>query len=158
MGRRRSPPDFDKFSYMEKMDYWAIFIGMHTMGVTGLLLWFPEVFTRALPGFFINLAQTLHFYEAVLAVAVKILIHIGMAHLRPAVYPADMTIFTGKTTPAKMRHEHAGEWLALKTEKAADALVKSSPPGTSAIPADTPVQPLHEVKKETDKGFTGVPT
>jgi cytochrome b subunit of formate dehydrogenase len=105
MGRRRSPPDFDKFSYLEKIDYWAVFIGMHTMGITGLLLWFPEFFTRILPGFFINLAQVLHFYEAILAVVIKFFIHIGMAHLRPAVYPGDMSIFTGRTTVEKM-HFH----------------------------------------------------
>lgn len=102
LGRRRSPPDFDKFSYLEKIDYWAVFIGMHTMGITGLLLWFPEYFTRVLPGFFINLAQVLHFYEAILAVVIKFIIHIGMAHLRPSVYPADMSIFTGRSTEEKM--------------------------------------------------------
>lgn len=101
LGRRRSPPEFDKFSYIEKIDYWAVFIGMHTMGITGLVLWYPEFFTRMVPGFFINLAQVLHFYEALLAVAIKFVIHIGMAHLRPSVYPADMSIFTGRTTAEK---------------------------------------------------------
>ncbi len=116
-GNRLAPPAFDRFSYIEKIDYWALFIGMHTMGLTGLLLWFPDVFTRVLPGFFINLAQVLHFYEAILAIVVKFLIHIGMAHLRPSVYPADMTIFTGRTTEEKMRHEHAGEWERVKGER-----------------------------------------
>jgi cytochrome b subunit of formate dehydrogenase len=95
LGRRKSPPAFDKFSYMEKVDYWAVFIGMHTMGITGVMLWFPEFFTSVMPGFFINLAQVLHFYEAFAAVAIKFFIHIGMAHLRPSIYPADMSIFTG---------------------------------------------------------------
>jgi cytochrome b subunit of formate dehydrogenase len=104
-GRRPSPPGFDKFSYMEKIDYWAVFLGMQTMGLTGLVLWFPEFFTRLLPGFFINLAQVLHFYEALLAVIIKIFIHVGMVHLRPAIYPADMSIFTGRATVNKL-HPH----------------------------------------------------
>lgn len=99
MGRAQKPPVFDKFTYIEKIDYWAIFIGMNTMGATGLMLWFPEFFTRFLPGFFINLAQVLHLLEAIAAVVVKFFIHIGLAHLRPSVYPADMSIFTGRTTP-----------------------------------------------------------
>ncbi len=99
MGRAEKPPVFDKFTYIEKIDYWAIFIGMNTMGATGLMLWFPEFFTRFLPGFFINLAQVLHLLEAIAAVVVKFFIHIGLAHLRPSVYPADMSIFTGRTTP-----------------------------------------------------------
>ena len=98
MGRAQKPPVFDKFTYIEKIDYWAIFIGMNTMGATGLVLWFPEFFTRFLPGFFINLAQVLHLLEAIAAVVVKFFIHIGLAHLRPSVYPADMSIFTGRTT------------------------------------------------------------
>lgn len=100
LGRQKSPPTFDKFSYMEKIEYWALFIGMNTMGITGLILWFPEYFTRFLPGFFVNIAQLVHFFEAILAVVVKFFIHIGMTHFRPAVYPADMSIFTGRS-----RHE-----------------------------------------------------
>ncbi len=96
LGRSEKPPVFDKFTYMEKIDYWSFFIGMNTMGATGLVLWFPEFFTRFLPGVFINLAQVLHLLEAILAVVVKLFIHIGLAHFRPSVYPADMSIFTGR--------------------------------------------------------------
>lgn len=113
LGRRKAPPRFDKFTYMEKMDYWALFIGMNTMGITGLVLWFPEFFTRFLPGFFVNIAQVLHFFEAILAVAVKFFIHIGLAHFRPAVYPGDTSIFTGRTSPEKIMEEHPGEWSAI---------------------------------------------
>ena len=112
-GRREVPPKFDKFTYMEKIDYWALFIGMNTMGITGLVLWFPEFFTRFIPGYFINIARVLHFFEAILAVAVKLFIHIGLAHLRPAVYPVDTSIFTGRTTREKIFAEHPGEWTEV---------------------------------------------
>jgi hypothetical protein len=85
------------------IDYWAIFIGMNTIGITGLILWFPEGFTRFLPGVWVNIAQVLHFYEAILAIVVKFFIHIGMTHLRPAVYPADTCIFTGRTSNRRCR-------------------------------------------------------
>ena len=113
LGRSESPPKFDKFTYMEKIDYWALFIGMNTMGITGLVLWFPEFFTRFIPGYFINIARVLHFFEAILAVAVKLFIHIGLAHFRPTVYPADKSIFTGRTTKEKIIAEHPGEWTAV---------------------------------------------
>jgi len=113
LGRRQSPPRFDKFTYMEKIDYWALFVGMNTMGITGLVLWFPEFFTRFLPGFFVNIAQVLHFFEAILAVFVKFFIHIGLAHFRPAVYPADTSIFTGRTSPERIMEEHPGEWSVI---------------------------------------------
>jgi formate dehydrogenase gamma subunit len=118
LGQRKTPPEFDKFSYIEKIDYWALFIGMNTMGITGLVLWFPESFTRFIPGFFVNIAQVLHFYEAILAVAIKFFIHVGMAHFRPAVYPVDMSIFTGKASRERIMEEHPGEWKIISgTEK-----------------------------------------
>ena len=113
LGRREAPPAFERFTYIEKIDYWAIFIGMNTMGATGLVLWFPEVFTRFMPGFFVNIAQVLHFWEAIAAIVVKFFIHIGLAHFRPAVYPADMSIFSGRTTQENIMQEHPGQWRRM---------------------------------------------
>jgi len=117
LGRRTTPPPFDRFAYWEKLDYWTLFIGMQTMGLTGLLLWFPEFFSRFVPGVFINLAQVLHFDEAILAVLYKFFIHTTVRHLRPEVYPGDWTIFTGKTTGETIMRAHPGEWALLKDEQ-----------------------------------------
>jgi cytochrome b subunit of formate dehydrogenase len=108
-------PRFNRFTYWEKLDYLAIFIGMNTMGLTGLILWYPEFFTRALPGYFVNLAQVLHLYEAILAVALKFVVHLVSAHLRPATFPMEKSIFHGKTSLEKVRKEHPGEWEAIKS-------------------------------------------
>lgn len=94
---RGAEPAFGRFSYWEKLDYWAVLVGMQTMGLTGLVLWFPETFASLAPGWLINLALVLHFWEAVLAVAVKIVAHMYTAHLRPAVFPLEKSIFTGRT-------------------------------------------------------------
>ncbi|NNF99892.1 MAG: hypothetical protein HKM93_10980 [Desulfobacteraceae bacterium] len=119
LGRRTHPPAFERFSYMEKIDYWALFIGMNTMGLTGLVLWFPDIFTRILPGYYVNIAQILHFYEAVLAVIVKVFIHVGMTTLRPAVFPADTCIFTGKISKHGLMTEHAGQWNRMAPDDSA---------------------------------------
>lgn len=111
-------PRFNRFTYWEKLDYLALFIGMNTMGLTGLILWFPEFFTRYVPGVFVNLAQILHLYEAILAVALKFVVHLVSAHLRPEVFPMERSIFNGKTSKEKMRREHPGEWDALNREEA----------------------------------------
>ena len=107
---RRSPPRFNRFTYWEKFDYLAIFLGMNTMGLTGLVLWCPEFFSRLMPGYFINLAQVLHLYEAIMAVALKFVTHIISAHLRPEIYPIGKSIFYGKTSKEKIMREHPGEW------------------------------------------------
>jgi len=94
-GKGRTP-QFDRFSYWEKFDYWAILIGMNTMGLTGLILLFPHFFTSLFPGYFVNLAQVLHLYEAIMAVALKFVVHIVTTHLRPEVFPIDKSIFNGR--------------------------------------------------------------
>jgi len=108
-------PTFNRFTYWEKFDYLAIFLGMNTMGLTGLILWTPEFFSRLLPGYFINLAQVLHLYEAILAVALKFVVHLISAHLRPEVFPIEKSIFNGRTTREKIMREHPGEWEHIQT-------------------------------------------
>ncbi len=106
-------PKFNRFTYWEKFDYLALFLGMNTMGLTGLFLWFPGFFTSFLPGYFINLAQVLHLYEAIMAVALKFVVHILTTHLRPETFPVDKSIFNGETTKERMMREHPGEWENL---------------------------------------------
>jgi cytochrome b subunit of formate dehydrogenase len=114
---RGSVPRFNRFSYWEKFDYLALFIGMNTMGITGVILWFPELFSTVIPGYFINLAQVLHLYEAIMAVALKFVVHILSTHLRPELFPLEKSIFSGKTTEEKMKKEHPGEWEMIQAVK-----------------------------------------
>ncbi|MFW6099185.1 MAG: formate dehydrogenase subunit gamma [Thermodesulfobacteriota bacterium] len=114
---RGPEPKFNRFTYWEKFDYLAIFLGMNTMGLTGLFLWFPEFFSTLLPGYFINLAQVLHLYEAIMAVALKFVVHIISTHLRPGVFPLERSIFNGRVTQEKMLKEHPGEWEGLTGPK-----------------------------------------
>ncbi len=110
-------PEFDRFTYWEKLDYWAVLLGMHTMGMTGLIMWFPEFFTRWLPGYFINLALVLHFYEAIIAVALKFVVHVVTAHLRPEVFPLEKNIFTGYNDLEWVKREHPGQYRALQARE-----------------------------------------
>ena len=43
-------PVFERWTYWEKFDYWAVFWGVVIIGTSGLILWFPNLFTRFLPG------------------------------------------------------------------------------------------------------------
>ncbi len=35
-------PKFERWTYWEKFDFWAVFWGMFAIGVSGLLLWKTE--------------------------------------------------------------------------------------------------------------------
>lgn len=117
LGKRAHPPDFYRYTYFQKLSYWALFLGMISMGITGLLLMYPEFFTGFLPGYFINIAQILHFWEAILAITLKLIFHSLLEHLRPNIFPMDKSIFTGQKPPSVLRHEHSAEWEMLYGQK-----------------------------------------
>jgi len=88
-------PKYGRWTYWEKFDYMAVFWGVAVIGFSGLILWFPEIFTKLLPGWVINVAQIIHSDEALLAVVFIFTIHFFNTHLRPEAFPMDTVIFTG---------------------------------------------------------------
>jgi predicted CXXCH cytochrome family protein len=88
-------PKYGRWTYWEKFDYMAVFWGVGVIGITGLILWFPEFFTKILPGWLINVAMIIHSDEALLAVGFIFTIHFFNTHLRPESFPLDPVIFTG---------------------------------------------------------------
>ena len=65
-------PEYGRWTYWEKFDYFAVFWGVAVIGATGLLLWLPELFTKILPGSFLNVATIIHSDEALLAVGLHL--------------------------------------------------------------------------------------
>jgi cytochrome b subunit of formate dehydrogenase len=51
---RKSPPRFDRFTYYEKFDYWAVYWGMIIMVGSGLLLWFEDVTLSVFPKYMLD--------------------------------------------------------------------------------------------------------
>lgn len=99
-------PRFDRYSYMEKFDYWAVFWGVAIIGGSGLLLWFPTFFARFLPGWVFNVATIVHGDEALLALGFIFTVHFFNVNLRPEKFPIDVVIFTGRARESYMEEEH----------------------------------------------------
>ena len=76
---------------------------------TGLVLLYPVEVTQVLPGSLVPVAMVAHSNEGLLAFLTIITWHIYNAHLNPDVFPFDTTIFTGKISLERMRHEHPRE-------------------------------------------------
>lgn len=106
-------PQFDRFTYWEKFDYWAVFWGVGMIGVSGLFLWFPEFFGRIFPGWAFNVATVIHSDEALLAAGFIFTIHFFNTHLRPEKFPMDPVIFTGRLTLQELQHERPLEYQRL---------------------------------------------
>jgi cytochrome b subunit of formate dehydrogenase len=98
-------PQFDRWTYWEKFDYWAVFWGMFIIGGSGLLLWFPVFFANILPGWMFNIAALVHGEEALLAVGFIFTFHFFNGHLRPAKFPMDTVVFTGRISEHEMKAE-----------------------------------------------------
>jgi cytochrome b subunit of formate dehydrogenase len=110
LGVKLEKPKFDRFSYMEKFDYWAVFWGIVMIGGSGLILMFPVLASRLLPGQMIPVAITIHSDEAILAVGWILVVHMFNVHLAPWVFPFNPAIFTGKMTAQRCAEEHPLEW------------------------------------------------
>ncbi len=109
-------PQFDRWTYWEKFDYWAVFWGMFIIGGSGLLLWFPLFFSRLLPGWVFNIASLVHGEEALLAVGFIFTIHFFNGHLRPAKFPMDTVVFTGRISEHELKNERPVEYERLSRE------------------------------------------
>lgn len=106
-------PEYGRWTYWEKFDYFAVFWGITVIGSTGMMLWFPEIFTLVFPGWFINVATIIHSDEALLAVGFIFTVHFFNTHLRPEKFPMDIVIFTGRMSLEEFKRDKPAEYKTL---------------------------------------------
>ncbi len=107
-------PRFDRWTYWEKFDYFAVFWGVFVIGLSGLLRWNEEFFGNLLGGGVISLADTIHKDEALLATAFIFIVHFFNTHLRADKFPMDVSIYTGRLSEEELRKERPLEWQRLE--------------------------------------------
>lgn len=110
----RERPEFDRWSYWQKFDYWAPFWGVSIIGFSGIMLFAPTITTLILPGYVFNIATIVHGEEALLAIVFLFSVHFFNAHFRPDKFPMSTTIFTGSIPLDEFKHEHKLEYERLK--------------------------------------------
>jgi cytochrome b subunit of formate dehydrogenase len=96
LGFLKERPCFAAYSYIEKSEYWALLWGSVVMVMTGAILTFENFFMQYFPKWALDLARTIHFYEAVLAVLAIIVWHFYFVIFDPEAYPLSPAMFTGK--------------------------------------------------------------
>lgn len=102
---RGPKPQWDRWTYWERFDYFAVFWGVAIIGFSGLVLWFPQFFSLFLPGWVINIAVVVHSDEALLAAGFIFTFHFFNTHFRIDRFPMDMVIFSGHITRTEMLQE-----------------------------------------------------
>ena len=113
---RGPKPQFDRFTYWEKFDYFAELWGSAFIGLSGLIMWFPVSVSYVLPGWIVNLAQIIHSQEALLAAGFILTFHFFNGHFRLEKFPIDTVMFSGRITEAEMRHERGRQYDRLAAE------------------------------------------
>jgi len=100
-------PIFDRWTYWEKFDYWAVFWGMVVIGGSGVLLTFPQATASVLPGWVFNVIMLVHGEEAFLATVFLFTVHFYNNHFRPdKLPPPDVVMFTGTQSLEEFKREH----------------------------------------------------
>jgi len=123
------PPVFDRWTYWEKFDYWAVFWGLPLLGVTGLLLMYPVGVSRLLPGWMLNVLILLHRAEALLAMLYIFIVHFSIGHLRRGMFPMNECMFAGCVEVEKELHEKPLWITRLKQEGRLKEIAVAGPPG-----------------------------
>ena len=110
IGFTKTYPQMGRYTFEEKMEYWAFVWGAAVMTMTGFLMWNPITATKFLPGEFIPAAKAAHGGEAVLAVLAIIIWHMYGVHIKRF----NKAMFNGKQTEEEMLHEHPLELADIK--------------------------------------------
>ncbi|MFA6425253.1 MAG: cytochrome b/b6 domain-containing protein [Phycisphaerae bacterium] len=101
-------PNYDRFSWKEKLEYLGLFWGIPLLGVTGILLWAVNISSHVLPGWVLNIAYLAHIYESILAA-----VHITLIHIPGVIGISGSSSFSamlnGKITPKVQAEEHGRE-------------------------------------------------
>jgi cytochrome b subunit of formate dehydrogenase len=145
-GRRSDKPEFARFNYAEKAEYWALVWGVIIMASTGIMLWARVFFGNLLPRWWLDVATAIHLYEAILATLAIVVWHFYQVFFDPDVYPMNWAWWDGKMSFEHYREEHGLDGETLLQASSAEP-VEAAPPVAAEVPTDgnrpkpAPVEP-----------------
>jgi cytochrome b subunit of formate dehydrogenase len=117
LGRSAERPLFDRFSYIEKAEYWALIWGTFVMAATGLVMWFDNTFIGLFTKLGYDVARTIHYYEAWLATLAIVVWHFYFVIFNPDVYPLNVAFWKGTLTEEEMEEDHPLELRRIVSDK-----------------------------------------
>lgn len=106
---RKEKPPFGKYNFEQKFTYWFLFFGIGVMVITGFIIWFPEWFTKLLPGGIVPASKMAHSTEAIVAAIFVVIWHFYHVHLERL----NLSIFTGWLNEKDMQEYHDLEYERL---------------------------------------------
>ncbi len=114
LGISKEKPLLDRFSYVEKVEYWALIWGTLVMTLTGIVMWFENTFIGVFSKLGWDIARTVHYYEAWLAFLSIVIWHFYFVMFNPDIYPMNLAWFKGTISEEEMAEEHPLELDRIK--------------------------------------------
>ena len=112
----RTKPKFGRFTYGEKVEYWALVWGTALMGATGIMIWAKVWVGNTLARWWVDVATAVHYYEAILATLAIVVWHFYQVIGDPDVYPMNWAWWDGKMPIDHYREEHELDTESLNEE------------------------------------------
>ncbi len=106
LGMTPVKPKLDRFSYIEKAEYWALIWGTIVMAATGFAMWLDNSFMNLFGKLGYDVARSVHYYEAILATLAIIVWHFYFVMFNPDSYPLNTAFWTGHLSHKEMEEEH----------------------------------------------------
>lgn len=122
LGQTVEGPAFDRFDYRQKFQYWAFAIAGATMMLSGLALWFATEAMAVMPKWMFDLLAVLHGRESIVIFLLLFVWHLYDVHLRPEVFPMDLSWITGRISPSDLKVRHRAEYERLRRAGSIDAV------------------------------------
>lgn len=110
-------PKLDRFSYIEKAEYWALIWGTIVMAATGFAMWLDNSFMNLFGKLGYDVARSIHYYEAILATLAIIVWHFYFVMFNPDSYPLNTAFWNGKLSHREMEEEHPLELERILEEE-----------------------------------------
>jgi cytochrome b subunit of formate dehydrogenase len=143
LGLRREKPEFRRFNYAEKAEYWALVWGLIVMAATGIMLWAKVLVGTMLARWWLDIATAIHLYEAVLATLAIVVWHFYQVFFDPDVYPMNWAWWDGKMSYEHYREEHGLDSDTLLVAARAETVPEPDHPApvVAASPAEDSSDP-----------------
>lgn len=102
-GLRKEEPQYDRYTFGQKLDFYLIAISVPTLSLTGLAMHYTSVSEPIITSAGIALAAVLHRSVAIFLVWFVLSVHFYYAHLAPGLFPVNTVILTGKMSKERYR-------------------------------------------------------
>jgi formate dehydrogenase subunit gamma len=103
IGLRREEPQYNRYTFGQKLDFYLIVVSIPTLSLTGLAMHYTSVSESIITPLGIALAAVIHRSVALFLSWFVLSVHFYYAHLAPGLFPVNTVILTGKMSKARYK-------------------------------------------------------